>query len=148
MSFIESAGRDLTYTESRIVNDHNLLGSKGDERIVFPYDAERKPGRPKVIPKSMVPKIIALYKQGRGYRAISHELKKKNLSVNWSTVRRLIKKNIWIYTPCKNSSCSDVAPAHSINKDWYYRRATNCSKKEEASKCTFKPVDLPRFRCK
>jgi len=60
---------------------------------MFLYSVGRKPGRPKVIPEATVPKVIALYKQGLGYRAIARELKKENLSVNWSTVRRLIKKN-------------------------------------------------------
>ena len=49
---------------------------------MFPYDAGRKPGRPKTIPELIVPEVIALYKQGYGYRAIARELKKKNQTAN------------------------------------------------------------------
>jgi|GEM_PF-2036264 len=53
--------------------------------------ANRKAGRPRAIPPDLVPKIIHLYDIGHGYRAIAHELRGEGLSVNWSTVRRLVK---------------------------------------------------------
>ena len=53
--------------------------------------ANRKPGRPRAIPPDMVPKIIRLYDMGLGYRAIARELRGEGLSVDWSTVRRLVK---------------------------------------------------------
>ena len=55
---------------------------------------ERKPGRPRIIPKELEPEVISLYKQGFGYRATARELGKKGISVNWSTVRRLIKESL------------------------------------------------------
>jgi len=55
---------------------------------------ERKPGRPRIIPKELEPEVISLYKQGFGYRATARELGKKGLSVNWSTIRRLIKERL------------------------------------------------------
>lgn len=51
----------------------------------------RKPGRPRAIPLDFVPKIRSLYKMGLGYRAIARELRGEGLSVDWSTVRRLVK---------------------------------------------------------
>jgi len=56
--------------------------------------ANRKPGRPRAIPPDMVPKIIRLYDIGLGYRAIARELRGEGLSVDWSTVRRLVKATI------------------------------------------------------
>ncbi len=58
------------------------------------HTIERKPGRPRAIPEELVPEVISLYKQGFGYRAISRELRKNGLSVNWSTVRRLVKDKL------------------------------------------------------
>ena len=55
---------------------------------------ERKPGRPRAIPEELEPEVISLYKQGFGYRATARELGKKGISVNWSTVRRLIKEKL------------------------------------------------------
>ena len=51
----------------------------------------RKPGRPRAIPPDFVPKILHLYGMGLGYRAIARELRGEGLSVDWSTVRRLVK---------------------------------------------------------
>jgi hypothetical protein len=51
----------------------------------------RKPGRPRAIPPDFGPKIIHLYDMGLGYRAIARELRGEGLSVDWSTVRRLVK---------------------------------------------------------
>ncbi len=55
---------------------------------------ERKPGRPRAIPEELEPEVISIYKQGFGYRATARELGKKGISVNWSTVRRLIKEKL------------------------------------------------------
>lgn len=52
----------------------------------------RKPGRPRAIPGDRTEEVISLYKAGLGYRAISRELMKQGISVDWSTVRRVIKK--------------------------------------------------------
>ena len=41
---------------------------------------ERKPGRPRIIPKELEPEVISLYKQGLGYRATARELGKKDIS--------------------------------------------------------------------
>lgn len=55
------------------------------------YEGERKPGRPRAIPVVLIPNVLSLYQEGLGYRAIARELSKDNLSVDWSTVRRVIK---------------------------------------------------------
>ncbi len=110
---------------------------------MFPYDKGREPGRPKAIPEAIVPEVIALYKRGLGYRAISRELKKENLSVSCSTVRRLIKKILVTNTSCKYTRCSNVAPSHSINKDGHQHGISSCLKKPESTKCTIGPVGLP-----
>ena len=52
---------------------------------------ERKPGRPRVIPERLIPKVLSLYRQGLGYRAIARELRQEGISVDWSTVRRVVK---------------------------------------------------------
>lgn len=50
-----------------------------------------RPGRPRAIGESVIPKVISLYRSGLGYRAIARELAKEGLCVDWSTVRRVIK---------------------------------------------------------
>jgi len=52
---------------------------------------KRKPGRPRGIPEALVPKVLCLYRQGLGYRAVARELRQEGTSVNWSTVRRVVK---------------------------------------------------------
>ena len=52
---------------------------------------ERKPGRPRAIPDSLVSEVLLLHKQGLGYRAIARELRRDGVSVDWSSVRRVIK---------------------------------------------------------
>ena len=52
---------------------------------------KRKPGRPRAIPEALVPKVLSLYQQGLGYRAVARELRQEGLSVNWSTVRRIVR---------------------------------------------------------
>ena len=54
---------------------------------------ERKPGRPRAVPESVVPDVLRLYDEGLGYRAIARELSKRGVSADWSTVRRIIKAN-------------------------------------------------------
>jgi hypothetical protein len=114
---------------------------------MFPYDKGRKPGHPKAIPKAIVPEVIALYKQGLGYRAITRELKKKKLSVNWSTVRRLIKKKLWTNLSCEYNRYPNLTPSNSINKDRHRRAITYSLKKSGSNKCFIKPVDPPRYTC-
>ncbi len=55
---------------------------------------ERKPGRPRAIPEERESEVISIYKDGLGYRATARELKEEGLSVDWSTVRRLIKEKL------------------------------------------------------
>jgi len=52
---------------------------------------KRKPGRPRAIPESLIPKVLSLYASGLGYRAVAREMAKRGVSVDWSTVRRIIK---------------------------------------------------------
>jgi len=53
---------------------------------------QRKGGRPRAIPQSLVPRVLSLYGQGLGYRAISGVLDKEfGVVADWSTIRRLIK---------------------------------------------------------
>jgi hypothetical protein len=53
---------------------------------------QRKSGRPRAISDDLVPLVLSLYKSDLGYRAIARELMKQGISVDWSTVRRLIKR--------------------------------------------------------
>jgi transposase-like protein len=53
----------------------------------------RKPVSSRAIPEASVPQVIALYMGGLGYRSIARELTKQGVSVDWSTVRRVIKAN-------------------------------------------------------
>ena len=54
--------------------------------------AERKPGRPRAIPERLIPKVLSLYyEEGLGYRAIARELREEGISVDWSTIRRIVK---------------------------------------------------------
>lgn len=56
-----------------------------------PEPVERRAGRPKAIPKTLIPKVFYLYRQGLGYRAVARELRQEGISVDWSTIRRLVK---------------------------------------------------------
>jgi len=51
----------------------------------------RKPGRPRAIPEVLIPKVLSLYEEGLGYRAVARELREEGVSVNWSTIRRIVK---------------------------------------------------------
>ena len=52
---------------------------------------ERKAGRPRAIPEMLIPKVLSLYHQGLGYRAVARELRQEGTSVDWSTIRRIVK---------------------------------------------------------
>lgn len=52
---------------------------------------ERRAGRPRAIPQIFVPQVMSLYRQGLGYRAVARELGRHGISVDWSTVRRVVK---------------------------------------------------------
>jgi hypothetical protein len=52
---------------------------------------ERKPGRPRAVPKMQIHKVLSLYRQGLGYRAVAREMRQEGVSVDWSTIRRIIK---------------------------------------------------------
>ena len=52
---------------------------------------ERKPGRPRAIPETLIPKVFSLYQEGLGYRAVARELREEGISVDWSTIRRIVK---------------------------------------------------------
>jgi transposase-like protein len=67
---------------------------------------KRKPGRPRSIPEDRIEEVISLYRAGLGYRAIARELMKQGICVDWSTVRRVIKK--WRREKGQqNGSCSN-----------------------------------------
>ena len=56
-----------------------------------PEAVGRRPGRPRVISEALIPKVLSLYRQGLGYRAVARELRVEGISVDWSTIRRVIK---------------------------------------------------------
>ena len=67
---------------------------------------KRKSGRPRAISDDLVPLVLSLYESGLGYRAIAREMMKQGLSVDWSTVRRVIKR--WLSEKDHhNSFCSN-----------------------------------------
>ena len=51
----------------------------------------RRAGRPRAIPQVFIPEVMSLYRQGLGYRAVARELGQHGISVDWSTVRRVVK---------------------------------------------------------
>ena len=53
----------------------------------------RKPGRPRAVPEALIPKVLSLYHDGLGYRAVARKLREESISVDWSTIRRIIKAN-------------------------------------------------------
>jgi len=53
--------------------------------------AKIKPGRPRAVPEALIPKVLSLYRQGLGYRAVAREMREEGISVNWSTIRRIVK---------------------------------------------------------
>ena len=54
-------------------------------------EIQRKPGRPRAVPEVVLPKVLSLYREGLGYRAVARELRKEGISVDWSTIRRIIQ---------------------------------------------------------
>jgi len=68
------------------------MNSEHREASPTSLTGERKPGRPRAIPERLIPKVLSLYQQGLGYRAIARELREDGLSADWSTVRRVIKR--------------------------------------------------------
>jgi len=54
----------------------------------------KKPGRPRAIPENLIPEVFSLHRGGFGYRAIAREMRKQGISVDWSTIRRVIKANL------------------------------------------------------
>jgi len=56
-----------------------------------PEPIKKKAGRPKAIPEILIPKVLSMYHQGFGYRALARELRQEGISVDWSTIRRVIK---------------------------------------------------------
>ena len=54
-------------------------------------EVEKKPGRPRAIPQKMVPDVLSLYRQGFGYRAIARQFRERGITVDWSTIRRIVK---------------------------------------------------------
>ncbi len=56
-----------------------------------PEVVERKAGRPRAVPETLIPKVLSLYQQGLGYRAVARELRQEGVSVDWSTIRRIVK---------------------------------------------------------
>lgn len=54
---------------------------------------ERRAGRSRAIPQIFVPEVMSLYRQGLGYRAVARELGRHGISVDWSTVRRVVKSH-------------------------------------------------------
>ena len=77
---------------------------------------ERKPGRPRAIPKEFEPEVINIYRQGFGYRATAREIGKKGISVNWRTVGRLIKENLDENLNYKVSYCPNNPVVHQSGK--------------------------------
>ena len=68
-------------------------GSPGEseEKEMNPEPVERRPGRPRAVPEGLIPKVFSLYHEGLGYRAVARELREEGISVDWSTIRRIVK---------------------------------------------------------
>lgn len=62
------------------------LGKGANPKVV-----RRKLGRPRAIPETLIPKVLSLYDRGLGYRAVARELRQEGISVDWSTIRRIVK---------------------------------------------------------
>jgi len=55
---------------------------------------ERKAGRPRAVSEALIPEVLPLYRQGLGYRVVARELREEDISVDWSTIRRIVKAHI------------------------------------------------------
>ena len=53
-----------------------------------------RPGRPQALDQRQIEQVLALYRSGWGYRAITRELEKSGVVVDWNTVRRVIKAHL------------------------------------------------------
>jgi hypothetical protein len=53
---------------------------------------QRRAGRPRAIGDELGLLVMSLYRSGLGYRSITHELVRHGVFVDWSTVRRVIKR--------------------------------------------------------
>ena len=62
------------------------------ERVRALRIKDRKPGRPRVIPKDIEPVVIDLYEQGHGYRAIARILNSPEHCINahFSSIRKTL----------------------------------------------------------
>ena len=62
------------------------------ERVRALRIKDRKPGRPRVIPKDIEPVVIDLYERGHGYRAISRILNSPEHGINahFSSIRKTL----------------------------------------------------------
>jgi hypothetical protein len=86
--------------------DTALAGKAGDDRTMKVRNPqERRPGRPRAIPLSLVSKVVSLYKEEHlGYRWIAKELQKDGLSPDWSPVRRVIEAAVGLSTSAGEAS--------------------------------------------
>jgi transposase-like protein len=55
---------------------------------------QRKPGRPRAISEDLIDEVVIWYQSGLGYRSITRELEKYGVCVDWTTVRRAIKRRL------------------------------------------------------
>ncbi len=55
-------------------------------------EKERRPGRPRAIPRDVEPVVLELYRHGYGYRAIARILRGREYGLNphFSSVRRVL----------------------------------------------------------
>ena len=77
---------------------------------------EIKPRRPRTIAEELTPGIFYLYKHGFGYRATACELRNKGISVNWSTVRRIVKNKCTL-TYCSNKTVIHPSVKYKLTVD-------------------------------
>jgi hypothetical protein len=79
---------------------------------IEPNTKQRKPGRPRAIPEDRIQEVISLHESGLGYRAIAHELERKDVFADWSTVRRVIKKRQIEkgHNNASSSNCDTILP--------------------------------------
>lgn len=67
---------------------------KGKHGNMPEHIASQRPGRPRAIPEAALPRIMTMYREGLGYRAITRELAMEGPSPDWTTVRRAIKQQL------------------------------------------------------
>ena len=77
--------------ESRAQGSASALGREVNE--MNQEVRERRAGRPRAIPEALIPKVLSLYRQGLGYRAVARELEQYGVSADWTTVRRVVKSH-------------------------------------------------------